>query len=74
MSPKIGSRQPSSNMTTIHNNTSSPRKYDNNNKITANINSPRDEERQRRLMEIKRRGKMTMKQDSDEIRIFAPSK
>ncbi|KAH9518097.1 aggresome assembly [Dermatophagoides farinae] len=74
MSPKIGSRQPSSNMTTIHNNTSSPRKYDNNNKITANINSPRNEERQRRLMEIKRRGKMTMKQDSDEIRIFAPSK
>ncbi|OTF77602.1 Guanylate-kinase-associated protein-like protein [Euroglyphus maynei] len=81
MSPKISTRQPSTNMT-IHDATlfksssSSPKKYDtNNNKTAANMNSPRDEERQRRLIEIKRRGKMIMKQeDSDEIRIFAPSK
>lgn len=80
MSPKsrIFPRQTSSNIHEIT--TSSPRKYDTNNNKTSttieNINSPRNEERQRRLMEIKRRAKMIMKQDdeSDDIQIFAPSK
>ncbi|UXI17781.1 Neuropathy target esterase [Sarcoptes scabiei] len=43
----------------------------NNSTINNNLNSPKDRERQRRLMEIKRRGKMLISND-EEIQIFAP--